>query len=165
MRISTNIYWKHIINFTGETPSEASRKPPAGNGTQHGAEEVCEVRNIGTRNLVYMENSSSLARVKHGPGWVPCQCCWVFGHWAGLTPLWPGLTGCRLGHPVSSMIKWHRLFILTHASSNSFFLEPIFGKNTSGFYCFSSRLPCREENLATRWQEYCCTLGYYIQLK
>lgn len=97
--------WEYPLTSTGNISLTFQGKPPLKQAESHllgmahsmGVEEVCEVRNIGTRSLIYMENSSSLARVKHGPGWVPCQCCWVFGRWAGPTPLWPVLTGCWLG--------------------------------------------------------------------
>lgn len=54
-----------------EATSGTPRKPPAENITPNwggGVERVGVVKNMGIRNVIYMENSSSLACVKCGPG-------------------------------------------------------------------------------------------------
>lgn len=64
---------KHIINL--------QRKPPA-RISHMGVERVGGVRNMGLRNLVCMENSSSPAHASYGPGrGGPLQYSWEL--WSG----------------------------------------------------------------------------------
>lgn len=58
---------KRIINLQRK-PSQERGKPPAESVTPWGVEGVGVVRNVGIRNLVCVENGSSLECAKYGPG-------------------------------------------------------------------------------------------------